>query len=133
MSVRTPISDSAVFNARSSSRVTKLSRPLFRPTSTIMPLKRVVTSEVWLWFDVSPAINAAESSWDPRRGERPSAQNGGGSDPHTRRTAGHPRAQRAVAEAAQPQCRRRSEEHTSELQSHVNLVCRLLLEKKKKQ
>src|SRR5260370_24996287 len=26
----------------------------------------------------------------------------------------------------------RSEEHTSELQSHLNLVCRLLLEKKKK-
>src|SRR5450631_1512481 len=30
-----------------------------------------------------------------------------------------------------PMKRRRSEEHTSELQSHVNLVCRLLLEKKK--
>src|SRR4030066_1188254 len=29
-------------------------------------------------------------------------------------------------------CRLRSEEHTSELQSHLNLVCRLLLEKKKK-
>src|SRR5437016_8092275 len=29
--------------------------------------------------------------------------------------------------------RRRSEEHTSELQSLTNLVCRLLLEKKKKQ
>src|SRR5690242_21215693 len=28
-------------------------------------------------------------------------------------------------------CPTRSEEHTSELQSHVNLVCRLLLEKKK--
>src|SRR5260370_25236424 len=28
--------------------------------------------------------------------------------------------------------RRRSEEHTSELQSHLNLVCRLLLEKKKR-
>src|SRR5690242_21191493 len=27
---------------------------------------------------------------------------------------------------------KRSEEHTSELQSHVNLVCRLLLEKKNK-
>src|SRR5260370_26315729 len=27
--------------------------------------------------------------------------------------------------------RTRSEEHTSELQSHLNLVCRLLLEKKK--
>src|SRR5690242_21599628 len=30
-----------------------------------------------------------------------------------------------------PSRRRRSEEHTSELQSHVNIVCRLLLEKKK--
>src|SRR5438034_7169640 len=29
-------------------------------------------------------------------------------------------------------CRSRSEEHTSELQSHSDLVCRLLLEKKKK-
>src|SRR5260370_17371689 len=29
-------------------------------------------------------------------------------------------------------CAKRSEEHTSELQSHLNLVCRLLLEKKKK-
>src|SRR5690606_41738224 len=29
-------------------------------------------------------------------------------------------------------CRARSEEHTSELQSRENLVCRLLLEKKKK-
>src|SRR5260370_14766974 len=28
-------------------------------------------------------------------------------------------------------CRSRSEEHTSELQSHLNIVCRLLLEKKK--
>src|SRR2546430_6895145 len=35
----------------------------------------------------------------------------------------------ALAEAAQV----RSEEHTSELQSQSNLVCRLLLEKKKKQ
>src|SRR5438034_5588170 len=30
-----------------------------------------------------------------------------------------------------PRRRRRSEEHTSELQSHSDLVCRLLLEKKK--
>src|SRR5690242_21044588 len=34
--------------------------------------------------------------------------------------------------AGQEQVVNRSEEHTSELQSHVNLVCRLLLEKKKK-
>src|SRR5690242_21528697 len=36
-----------------------------------------------------------------------------------------------LAEPGGP-ARLRSEEHTSELQSHVNLVCRLLLEKKKK-
>src|SRR5687768_17764754 len=38
------------------------------------------------------------------------------------------------AVAARPkQSKRRSEEHTSELQSRLHLVCRLLLEKKKKQ
>src|SRR5260370_19770601 len=47
-----------------------------------------------------------------------------------------------AASAARRECTRdpsnvlsraaRSEEHTSELQSHLNLVCRLLLEKKKK-
>src|SRR5260370_29499653 len=35
-----------------------------------------------------------------------------------------------LAGLAQPSSQR-SEEHTSELQSHLNLVCRLLLEKKK--
>src|SRR5260370_20427294 len=34
---------------------------------------------------------------------------------------------------ARPSTSHRSEEHTSELQSHLNLVCRLLLEKKKTQ
>src|SRR5438034_5451077 len=34
--------------------------------------------------------------------------------------------------AGRPHGRLRSEEHTSELQSHSDLVCRLLLEKKKK-
>src|SRR2546422_5989813 len=34
--------------------------------------------------------------------------------------------------AAEVQDERRSEEHTSELQSRLHLVCRLLLEKKKK-
>src|SRR5690242_21262533 len=38
------------------------------------------------------------------------------------------RAQRRAHDRNAP----RSEEHTSELQSHVNLVCRLLLEKNKK-
>src|SRR5260370_32264197 len=40
--------------------------------------------------------------------------------------ADRPRTRRAL------RARGRSEEHTSELQSHLNLVCRLLLEKKKK-
>src|SRR5260370_26365090 len=35
-----------------------------------------------------------------------------------------------IALAAGLSCAIRSEEHTSELQSHLNLVCRLLLEKK---
>src|SRR5436190_7903504 len=34
-------------------------------------------------------------------------------------------------EGSAPGCAGRSEEHTSELQSHSDLVCRLLLEKKK--
>src|SRR5437016_9328382 len=37
-----------------------------------------------------------------------------------------------VARARSPRAERRSEEHTSELQSLTNLVCRLLLEKKKR-
>src|SRR2546430_12739038 len=37
------------------------------------------------------------------------------------------------AKASRPRNHRRSEEHTSELQSQSNLVCRLLLEKKKHQ
>src|SRR5438132_4007647 len=49
-----------------------------------------------------------------------------------------PRAAAGDAQAAEGALRRqgcngpRSEEHTSELQSHSDLVCRLLLEKKKK-
>src|SRR2546422_6147973 len=39
---------------------------------------------------------------------------------------------RCAASAPGSRSRRRSEEHTSELQSRLHLVCRLLLEKKKK-
>src|SRR5260370_28427398 len=47
------------------------------------------------------------------------------------RTRADGRADRHAAARRLPR-RSRSEEHTSELQSHLNLVCRLLLEKKKK-
>src|SRR5438309_7548844 len=40
--------------------------------------------------------------------------------------------QPVLARAVRPAQGRRSEEHTSELQSQFHLVCRLLLEKKKK-
>src|SRR3989454_5422574 len=55
---------------------------------------------------------------DPHRGER------------VLDLVGHPA--RHLAESPQPLGLERSEEHTSELQSPCNLVCRLLLEKKKK-
>src|SRR5438034_8187999 len=41
-----------------------------------------------------------------------------------------PRSARADSRSRAPVGRSRSEEHTSELQSHSDLVCRLLLEKK---
>src|SRR5438034_7529154 len=43
----------------------------------------------------------------------------------------HPLSLRVILQITATQ-RHRSEEHTSELQSHSDLVCRLLLEKKKK-
>src|SRR5438477_8399306 len=45
--------------------------------------------------------------------------------------AGSPAKVGSPGPASSPATPPRSEEHTSELQSHVNLVCRLLLEKKK--
>src|SRR5690242_21273705 len=55
---------------------------------------------------------------------------------HRRRRRQRPAGCRGAAQSGQGQpddhTGPRSEEHTSELQSHVNLVCRLLLEKKKK-
>src|SRR5207302_10279624 len=58
---------------------------------------------------------------------------------HLHRRAHRRRPHRPPAQAAQPRPRAgpdphrpRSEEHTSELQSRENLVCRLLLEKKNK-
>src|SRR5438105_12218609 len=47
------------------------------------------------------------------------------------RTRARDRSPRRAAQASRARSSRRSEEHTSELQSRVDLVCRLLLEKKK--
>src|SRR5688572_33021415 len=48
-----------------------------------------------------------------------------------RTAAGGAHSRRALRASGEPEPRARSEEHTSELQSQSNLVCRLLLEKKK--
>src|SRR2546427_7065403 len=58
--------------------------------------------------------------------------------PHPADRAAHPRRQASCHRSYRtvfhhPEVRLRSEEHTSELQSQSNLVCRLLLEKKKRQ
>src|SRR5688572_31063097 len=55
----------------------------------------------------------------------------GGRDRAPRGGAAHRRAGRVGAEGRGAEAAARSEEHTSELQSQSNLVCRLLLEKKK--
>src|SRR5690606_42093702 len=70
-----------------------------------------------------PAGHVQQLPAHPHRGvhpQRPPATFGGG----TRRPAGAPPGGHLPAAE-------RSEEHTSELQSRENLVCRLLLEKKK--
>src|SRR5207249_6198473 len=75
----------------------------------------------------------------PARSRPPPAARRGSSRtgaPSARRRARAPSGRCAArtprASAAIPAAPRRSEEHTSELQSRFDLVCRLLLEKKKK-
>src|SRR5256885_6659766 len=85
------------------------------PRSTLFPYTTLFRSQARL-----VAVQAVAGAREPavlRRGARPGAR----------------RRPRQVHAARDAQARRpRSEEHTSELQSPCNLVCRLLLEKKKK-
>src|SRR5690348_18143996 len=62
--------------------------------------------------------------FDGARPRRQPVENRGGGRVRRQRRSGVPR--------GGPRRRGRSEEHTSELQSPVHLVCRLLLEKKKR-
>src|SRR5260221_4643609 len=84
------------------------------PRSTLFPYTTLFRS-------VHPAVrSAAEGAMDGAAALRRRFHHNGG-PAHTRNRE---RRRRAAAP--------RSEEHTSELQSHSELVCRLLLEKKKK-
>src|SRR2546427_8264302 len=57
---------------------------------------------------------------------------GGPDGPQAERAVGGPAPAGGDRAGARERAEHRSEEHTSELQSQSNLVCRLLLEKKKK-
>src|SRR2546430_6942632 len=86
------------------------------PRSTLFPYTTLFRSD-----DVDLAL------LEPREHRlrlRPAAETRQPLDPH--RPVGE-----AVAKVGQVLLHQRSEEHTSELQSQSNLVCRLLLEKKK--
>src|SRR6266550_6472924 len=88
-----------------------------------------------------PRSNSVYSSITPPRRGLTSAEQ----TPEWIHSSSAPSASRSMVSTASPSPRRsspsassrlrqlRSEEHTSELQSRLHLVCRLLLEKKKKQ
>src|SRR5260370_22778064 len=92
------------------------------PRSTLFPYTTLFRSQ---WVpDQGFAIPARAYAW--RIAERTISTVSGASSGGRCRTKSARLGRRAVR-----RCRYRSEEHTSELQSHLNLVCRLLLEKKK--
>src|SRR5688572_32323270 len=89
------------------------------PRSTLFPYTTLFRSDVaGTGFDVPALDRPAEDLLE------------GGQQLEERRTAAEREVQRSLAGDAVDH---RSEEHTSELQSQSNLVCRLLLEKKKRQ
>src|SRR5690349_23743536 len=84
------------------------------PRSTLFPYTTLFRSRPGAGTAI-PAARAADGDFAGRTGDRV---------PVGRARAVHPASDRDERE-------RRSEEHTSELQSRRDLVCRLLLEKKK--
>src|SRR2546430_10382235 len=85
------------------------------PRSTLFPYTTLFRSD---------SEAGAGSRIDPRGGKSRAGNRGICRGPDGRR-------KRGSREGARSMEARRSEEHTSELQSQSNLVCRLLLEKKK--
>src|SRR5256885_4061316 len=88
------------------------------PRSTLFPYTTLFRSRV-----SSHSIRDDERPILPRSRDRPE---------HQRASTAAGRRAQIQPDAATRQLGERSEEHTSELQSPCNLVCRLLLEKKKK-
>src|SRR5437868_7536970 len=91
------------------------------PTSTLFPYTTLFRSSI---------SEKSHKTGEIQREIRHSRAGPGG-DPARRGRAHFRRGSRPQALEGQAAARERSEEHTSELQSRFDLVCRLLLEKKK--
>src|SRR5206468_13013943 len=85
-------------------------------------LRRPPPSTLFPYTTLFRSAAASRCSAASRARRTPTLRQG----PRTRRRA----ASRAAARRTPARCTSRSEEHTSELQSRSDLVCRLLLEKK---
>src|SRR2546422_3508495 len=88
------------------------------PRSTLFPYTTLFRSQA--------GRGGADSRYAQERGREPARLLG------LPERAGRPARLRPGGSRRLPGRRKRSEEHTSELQSRLHLVCRLLLEKKKK-
>src|SRR3712207_6922127 len=91
------------------------------PRSTLFPYTTLFRSDVQVARDPRAPEHDAHEDEHRQDGER-----------EARRGPEREVAERAGQRALAGECPDRSEEHTSELQSRQYLVCRLLLEKKKK-
>src|SRR5260221_9150983 len=97
------------------------------PRSTLFPYTTLFRSTIG-----RTASRVYQKPNEGRFRHRPSIRRSAGSEPFARRIFDddeHGKRQQQ-AKTAEDRNRQRSEEHTSELQSHSDLVCRLLLEKK---
>src|SRR5438034_11656841 len=104
-------------------------RPLSRALSRLLPIAAVLALIVGC---VSLPMTVLASPIVAQSADAPA----GSTPPSTAPPPGPPKARPSAVvltfENADIEMVTRSEEHTSELQSHSDLVCRLLLEKKKK-
>src|SRR5690242_20989047 len=97
------------------------------PPSTLFPYTTLFRSHKFIPLVGCAGPRRSPGSWHPDRAARNSPRQ---STTATSAAVDPAPAMPATAGVVAFPPRVRSEEHTSELQSHVNLVCRLLLEKK---
>src|SRR5260221_5104311 len=93
------------------------------PRSTLFPYTTLFRSDNWARFRL---VSTPRRVWSARTPTRLTIAIGSTAPPGSASSLVYDSVQQRTRAA-----RRRSEEHTSELQSHSDLVCRLLLEKKK--